>query len=289
MPNWVISSVVERFVHIEDAGSSNLSSPTTTASRRSSSSTWLRVCCISSPWLRFTFLVKFFFRFCASSDFGVSEGCNRGLHGSACIAPLKHRRIDGRGGGKAFSRCPRARRRVHAAKVCQEPERLVRGQGIGGAVRRGALDPDLLRRGFPLTESDLHPRPTPCLRIRGRRAGANAGQKQTKAVDGLDRGAVERRAGCSCRRRSEAVAACIRIYEANADRMRYDLYKKLELLIGFGVVESACKQIVSSRFKRAGCHWLKAGANALLAVKFCLKNNRWTGFLDWRACSAAAA
>ena len=42
MPNWVISSVVERFVHIEDAGSSNLSSPTITAFRRSSSSTWLQ-------------------------------------------------------------------------------------------------------------------------------------------------------------------------------------------------------------------------------------------------------
>ena len=31
------------------------------------------------------------------------------------------------------------------------------------------------------------------------------------------------------------------------------------------------------------------GANALLAVKCCFKNNRWSDFLDWRACSAAAA
>ena len=40
------------------------------------------------------------------------------------------------------------------------------------------------------------------------------------------------------RDRSEAVAACIRTYEANADRMRYDLYRKLRLLIGFGVVKA---------------------------------------------------
>ena len=39
--------------------------------------------------------------------------------------------------------------------------------------------------------------------------------------------------------------------------------------------ESACKQIVGSRFKRTGCRWSKADANALLAVKCRLKNNRW--------------
>ena len=89
--------------------------------------------------------------------------------------------------------------------------------------------------------------------------------------------------------RSEAIAACIRYYEANADRMRYDLCRELGLPVGSGVVESACKQIVGSRFKRAGCHWTKAGANALLAVKCCFKNNRWPDFLEWRACSAAAA
>ena len=85
------------------------------------------------------------------------------------------------------------------------------------------------------------------------------------------------------------VAACLRYYEANADRMRYDLCRKLGLPVGSGVVESACKQIVSSRFKRAGCHWSKAGANALLAVKCCFENRCWADFLDWRACHAAAA
>ena len=89
--------------------------------------------------------------------------------------------------------------------------------------------------------------------------------------------------------RSEAIAACIRYYEANADRMRYDLYRELGLPVGSGVVESACKQIVGSRFKRAGCHWSKAGANALLAVKCCFENRRWADFLDWRACQVAAA
>ena len=59
--------------------------------------------------------------------------------------------------------------------------------------------------------------------------------------------------------------------------------------VGSGVVESACKRIVGSRLKRSGCRWSKAGANALLAVKCCIDNSRWTDFLDWRACRDAAA
>ena len=51
----------------------------------------------------------------------------------------------------------------------------------------------------------------------------------------------------------------------------------------------ACKQIVGSRFKGAGRRWSKIGANAVLAIKCCFRNNRWPDFLDWRDCSAAAA
>ena len=90
-------------------------------------------------------------------------------------------------------------------------------------------------------------------------------------------------------RRLEAVATCIRTYGTNRDRMRYDLCRKRGLPVGSGVVESACKQIVGSRFKGAGRRWSKIGANAVLAIKCCFRNNRWPDFLDWRDCSAAAA
>ena len=91
------------------------------------------------------------------------------------------------------------------------------------------------------------------------------------------------------RRRSEAVAACIRCCEANADRMRCNLYRTRGLPVGSGVVESACKKIVGNRFKKAGCHWSKVGANALLAIRCCLENLRWPDFLEWKTCRAAAA
>ena len=90
-------------------------------------------------------------------------------------------------------------------------------------------------------------------------------------------------------RRLEEVAPCIRTYGTNKDRMRCDLCRKRGLPVGSGVVESACRQIAGSRFKGAGYRWSKAGANALLAVKCCFRNNRRPDFLNWRACSAAAA
>ena len=59
------------------------------------------------------------------------------------------------------------------------------------------------------------------------------------------------------RHRFEAVAACIRTCEANADRMQSDLYRKHGLPAGSSVVESACKPIFGNRFKTAGCRWSK--------------------------------
>ena len=53
-------------------------------------------------------------------------------------------------------------------------------------------------------------------------------------------------------------------------------------------MENACKQIVGSRFKRAGCRWSKADANALLAAECCIENNRRADFLDWKANCVAA-
>ena len=91
------------------------------------------------------------------------------------------------------------------------------------------------------------------------------------------------------RDRHEAVATCIRYYETNRDRMHYDLYRARGLPVGSGIVESACKQIVANRFKGAGRHWSKAGANGLLAIRCCLENRRWPDFLEWRPCRAEAA
>ena len=58
---------------------------------------------------------------------------------------------------------------------------------------------------------------------------------------------------------SEAAAASIRTYEANMDRMRYDLYRTLGLPVGSRIVESAYKHIVGNPFKQSGCHLVESG------------------------------
>ncbi len=86
-----------------------------------------------------------------------------------------------------------------------------------------------------------------------------------------------------------AVRECCRYYRANQWRMRYDEYRRRAVPSGSGVVESGCKQVTAARMKRAGCHWSKAGADAMPVLRCCLMNRQFTDFLDQRARQAATA
>ena len=119
-----------------------------------------------------------------SEDRGASEG--QGQRGDQ----RPHRQREG--GGRR--RLELGVRRPPAA--VRAPERLGRGQGIGGAVRRGALDPQQLRGGVSRAGDDLHPRPVPCPPIRGRGCESrSAARERTEGLDEDDQGPVERRAG----------------------------------------------------------------------------------------------
>ena len=91
------------------------------------------------------------------------------------------------------------------------------------------------------------------------------------------------------RHKDEAVVKCIDYFTANKAQMQYDTYRQQGMQIGSGVVESACRQIVGLRMKRPGSHWSVTGANAVLAIKCCLKNRRWVDFLNWKAQVAVVA
>ena len=49
-------------------------------------------------------------------------------------------------------------------------------------------------------------------------------------------------------------------FSNNIDRMRYDRFRSNGLMIGSGIVESGCKQIVTQRLKLPGAQWLVSGA-----------------------------
>ncbi len=55
-------------------------------------------------------------------------------------------------------------------------------------------------------------------------------------------------------------------FTTNAARMRYPLFRAQGMHIGSGIVEAACKTIVSTRAKRSGMRWTPEGLDALLPV-----------------------
>ncbi len=83
-------------------------------------------------------------------------------------------------------------------------------------------------------------------------------------------------------------ARCIDYFEANKGRMRDDAYRARGMQVGSGQIESSCKQMVVTRFKRSGCKWSMRGANALTALKSCWKNLQWEEFALWKAERIAA-
>lgn len=58
-------------------------------------------------------------------------------------------------------------------------------------------------------------------------------------------------------------------------RMRYAQYRRANLPIGSGVVEAACKTLVTQRLKRSGMRWGMAGGQAILTFRSVIQSGRW--------------
>jgi len=59
----------------------------------------------------------------------------------------------------------------------------------------------------------------------------------------------------------------------NQERMRYETFLKHGYQIGSGVVEAACRQVVTQRLDESGMHWREASAEAVLAIRARLKSS----------------
>lgn len=73
----------------------------------------------------------------------------------------------------------------------------------------------------------------------------------------------------------EAAQAEIHYFSHNQERMHYDQYRAKEYPVGSGVVESACKQLVTSRLCGAGMWWGQPGAQAILNLRAALLSHDW--------------
>jgi len=67
-------------------------------------------------------------------------------------------------------------------------------------------------------------------------------------------------------------------FEKNRERMRYRYFREHGYFIGSGVVEAACKTIVTQRFKGSGMHWSEHGLSHILSIRTTLLSNRYDEF-----------
>jgi hypothetical protein len=82
------------------------------------------------------------------------------------------------------------------------------------------------------------------------------------------------RAGCKGKRR-QLVQGEITYFEENRERMRYDLYRAMQLPIGSGTVESSCKNVIGARMKQGGMTWSESGAEGMLQIRTSLASQRF--------------
>ena len=59
-------------------------------------------------------------------------------------------------------------------------------------------------------------------------------------------------------------------------RMHYAAYQRQHLPIASGVVEAACKTLVTERMKGSGMAWSPAGGQAILTVRSLIQSGRWS-------------
>ena len=86
--------------------------------------------------------------------------------------------------------------------------------------------------------------------------------------------------GALCRLRTryprrQAIHKALAYFREHRHRMRYGVLRAQHLPIGSGVVEAACKTLVSQRLKRAGMRWRTAGGQAILTFRALCQSDRF--------------
>jgi hypothetical protein len=83
----------------------------------------------------------------------------------------------------------------------------------------------------------------------------------------------------------QEVTQTLDYFQHNASRMRYGHFRAQGFFIGSGVVEAGCKTVIGQRLKQSGMHWSVRGANAIIALRTCIKSRRFADYWDAR-CAA---
>jgi hypothetical protein len=75
--------------------------------------------------------------------------------------------------------------------------------------------------------------------------------------------------------RRKRIGAALTYFRNQRGRMHYAAYQRQHLPISSGVVEAACKTLVTQRLKGSGMAWTMAGGQAILTLRSLLQSRRW--------------
>ena len=78
--------------------------------------------------------------------------------------------------------------------------------------------------------------------------------------------------------KKQALSRLCRYLAKNRQRMRYDAYLRAGYPIASGVIEGACRHLIKDRMERAGMHWTRAGAQAMLDLRSVWISGQWEAF-----------
>lgn len=73
----------------------------------------------------------------------------------------------------------------------------------------------------------------------------------------------------------EALLKELTYFRNQRHRMNYATYLREHLPIASGVVEAACKTLVTQRLKQSGMRWAKSGGQAILTLRSLIQSDRW--------------
>jgi hypothetical protein len=75
--------------------------------------------------------------------------------------------------------------------------------------------------------------------------------------------------------RQERIKTELTYFRNQRHRMQYAHYLRQDLPIASGVVEAACKTLVTQRMKQSGMSWGQVGGQAILTLRSIIQSNRW--------------
>ena len=90
-------------------------------------------------------------------------------------------------------------------------------------------------------------------------------------------------------KKSNLAKQALTYYDNNLERMRYAKFRAQGYLIGSGVIESACKQIVTQRLKLPGAQWNLDGAILTAKARAAWLSGNWQSLVSARSLLPLAA